>query len=99
MTNVSLFIDFKTGFDTINHEILLSKLELDGFKGARLNFSLDYLSDRTMVTVINKVNCETSFIRCGVARGSILRPLLFLLYVYHLLKCNLLSDVRIYAED
>lgn len=48
MTNVSLFIDFKTGFDTINHEILLSKLELDGFKGASLNVSLDYLSDRTL---------------------------------------------------
>ena len=92
MTNVNLFNDFEMGFDTINktmHEILLSKLELDGFKDARLNFSLNYLSDRTQVTVINQVNSETSFIRCGVPRGSILGPLLFLLYIYDLPNCNL----------
>ena len=98
MTNISLFIDFKKGFDSIYHEILLSKLELDGFKGASLNFFRDYLSNRTLVTVINKVNSETSFIRCGVPRGSILSPQVFLSYVYDLPNCNLLSDVM-YADD
>ena len=62
LTNAILFIDFKKGFaDTINHEILVSKLGLDEFKEASLNFFRDYLSDRTQVTVINKVNCETSY--------------------------------------
>ena len=72
LTNAILFIDLKKAFDTIDHEILLLKLELYGFKGASLNLLRDYLSDRTQVTVINNVNSETSFISCGVPQGSIL---------------------------
>ena len=52
-----------------------------------------------VVTVINNVNSETSFISCGVPQGSILGPLLFLLYINDLPNCNLLSDVRMYADD
>ena len=99
LTNAILFIDLKKAFDTIDHEILLSKLELYGFKGTSLNLFSDYLSDRTQVTVINNVNSETSFISCGVPQGSILGPLLFLLYINDLPNCNLLSDVRMYADD
>ena len=94
-----LFIDLKKAFDTIDHEILLSKLELYGFKGVSLNLFRDYLSDRTQVTVINNVNSETNFISCGVPQGSILGPHLFLLYINDLPNCNLLSDVRMYADD
>ena len=99
LTNAILFIDLKKAFDTIDHEILLSKLELYGFKGASLNLFRDYLSDRTQVTVINNVKSETSRIRCGVPQGSILGPLLFLLYINDLPNCNLLADVRMYADD
>ena len=99
LTNAILFIDLKKAFDTIDHEILLSKLELYGFKGVSLNLFRDYLSDRTQVTVINNINSETSFISCGVPQGSILGPLLFLLYINDLPNCNLLSDVRMYADD
>ena len=84
---------------TIDHEILLSKLELYGFKCVSLNLFRDYLSDRTQVTVINNVNSETSFISCGVPQGSILGPLLFLLYINDLPNCNLLSEVRMYADE
>ena len=99
LTNAILFIDLKKALDTIDHEILLSKLELYGFKGVSLNLFRDYLSDRTQVTVINNINFETSFISCGVPQGSILGPLLFLLYINDLPNCNLLSDVRMYADD
>ena len=101
LTNTILFIDLRKAFDTIDHEILLSKLELYGFKGVSLNLFREYLSDRTQdqVTVINNVNSETRFISCGVPQGSILGPLLFLLYINDLPNCNLLSDVRMYADD
>ena len=81
LTNDILFIDLKKAFDTIDHEILLSKVELYGFKGASLNLFRDYLSDRTQVTVINNVKSESSRMRCGVPQGSIVGPLLFLLYI------------------
>ena len=64
--NAILFIDLKKTFDTIDHRILLSKLELYGFKGASINLFRDFLSGRTQITVINNVNSETSFIRCEV---------------------------------
>ena len=99
LTNAIMFIDLKKAFDTIDHGILLSKLELYGFKGASLDLFRDYHSDRTQVTVINNVNSETSFIRCGVLQGTILGPLLFLFYINDLPNCNLLSDVRMYADD
>ena len=97
LTNAILFIDSKN--NTIDHEILLSILELYGFKGASLKLFRDYLSDRSQVIVINNVNSETSFINCGVPQGSILGPLQFLLYINDLPNCKLLSDVGMYADD
>ena len=90
MTNAILFID---------HEIPLSKLELYGLKGASIKLFRDYLSDRTRITVINNVKSETSLIYCGVPQGSILGPVLFLLYINDLPNSNLLSHVRMYADD
>ena len=58
LTNAILFIDFKKGFDAINHEILLSKLELDRFKGASLIFFSRLPLWQNSVPVINKANCE-----------------------------------------
>ena len=60
------------------------------FKGASINLFRDLLSGRTQVTVINNVNSETSFIRCGVPEESFLGPLLFLLYINELPNCNLI---------
>ena len=65
----------------------------------RLKRFRNYLSDRTQITVINTVNSNISFIHCRVPQGSILRPLLFLIYINDLPNCNLLSGVRMYADD
>ena len=85
LTNAILFIDLKKAFDSIDHEILLSKLELYGFKGVSLNLFRDYLSDKTQVTVINNVNSETSFISCGVLKVQSSAPY----YFYYTLMISL----------
>ena len=77
LTYAILFIDLKKAFDTTDHEILLSKLELYGLKGASLKLFRDYLSDRTRVRVINNLNSETSFMQCVVLQGSTLGPYYF----------------------
>ena len=85
LTNATLFIDLKKAFDTTDHEILLSKLELYEFKGVSLNLFRDYLSDRTQVTVINNVNSETSFLSCGGLKVQSLAPY----YSYYTLMISL----------
>ena len=99
LTNAVLFIDLKKAFHTTDHDTLLAKLELYGLRGTSLNHFRNYLSDRTQVSVLDNVQSEINYIRCAVPRGSILGPLLFLLYVKDLRNCNLLSDVRMYADD
>ena len=90
---------YKRAFDAIDLKNLLSKLDFYGFMSARLKRFRNYLSDRTQITVINTVNSNISFIHCGVPQGSILRPLLLLIYINDLRNCNLLSGVRMYADD
>ena len=63
LTNTILFTDLKKAFDSTEREILLSKLELYGFKGASLNLFRDYLSDRTQVTVIAAERASSNIIR------------------------------------
>ena len=64
---------------------------------ARLKRFRNYVTDRTQITVINTVNSNISFMHCGVLQSSILRPLLFLIYINDL--PNRLSGVRMYADD
>ena len=75
-----ILIDLQKAFDTINHEILLGKLHAIGFSEKTVAWFKSYLSDRAFKVNINN-NSDLSKINCGVPQGSILGPLLFLLYV------------------
>ena len=72
-----IFIDVKKAFDTINHEILLKKLELYGFRDRSLSLLHSYLDDCKQYSSINGIYSNTTDVKCGVPQGSVLGPLLF----------------------
>ena len=76
-----IFIDLKKAFDTVNHSILLSKLNHYGVRSKVYDWFHSYLSNRVQFVCINGHNSDSLPITCGVPQGSILGPLLFLLYI------------------
>ena len=78
---VGIFLDFQKAFDTVNHKILLGKLNCYGICGIALDWFSSYLRNRSQTVVYNEQESEMKETLCGVPQGSILGPLLFLLYI------------------
>ncbi len=94
----SIFIDLCKAFDTVDHSILLSKLECYGIRGIPNKLIRNYLSERTQLTLVNGKKSRFKTINCGVPQGSILGPLLFLIYLNDLPNASAF-DVRLFADD
>lgn len=95
----SVFLDFTKAFDTINHNILFSKLQSYGVTGPTLTFLQNYLLDREYVVYTNGAFSDAKIINQGVPQGSILGPLLFLLYINDLPNCLNSCHCILYADD
>jgi hypothetical protein len=94
-----IFIDLKKAFDTIDHKILLRKLHSYGVDEIALTWFNSYLSDRKQKCYVNGSLSTTLSISCGVPQGSIIGPLLFLIYINDLPDCLNEGLPRMYADD
>ena len=89
VNGVIILLDLKKAFDTVNHNILLKKLEYFGFDCSSIAFFHSHLSNRKQLCVVNGFPSELGPISCGIPQGTILGPLLFLIYV---LRSSKLSE-------
>ena len=93
------FIDLQKAFDTVDHKILLSKLANYGVRGLAKKWFSSYLSDRQQFVSIQNSVSESKSILHGVPQGSVLGPLLFLIYINDLPNAISNSDTFLFADD
>jgi hypothetical protein len=94
-----LFLDFSKAFDTVNHEILLRKLNHYGIRSVANDWLASYLHDRSQYCTLNNKFSTTSNIVCGIPQGSILGQILFLIYINDLGTIFDDLSVFLFADD
>ena len=96
---LSIFIDFSKAFDTVPHDLLIKKMEFYGIRGALNDWFKDYLSNRSQKTSIDGYLSNTDSISLGVPQGSVLGPILFLLFINDLPNISKLFYTILFADD
>ena len=94
-----MFLDFAKAFDTVDQIILLSKLQNYGIRGVAKDWFESYLTNLKQVVKIGNILPEQKFMTCGVPQGSILGPILFLLYINHVKNSLKILKFFLFADD
>jgi len=97
--NLVIFLDLQKAFDTVNHVLLLGKLEACGITDDALNLLASYLADRKQTCQVNGKQSGLRSISCEIPQGSILGPLFFLVYINDLPNCLKHTTPRMFADD
>lgn len=95
----SMFLDLRKAFDSVSHDILLSKMYHYGVRGVPLAWLRSYLSNRTQCVALNGVSSVSSRVTCGVPQGSVVGGLLFLIFFNDFPNCSKYFKFTLFADD
>ena len=95
----AIYLDYAKAFDKVDHQLLLAKLKLYGFPDQLLNWVCSFLTGRTQNVVLDGVHSYVSMIISGVPQGTVLGPILFILFINDMESCVKHSKIRFFADD
>ena len=96
---INIYLDISKAFDTIDHIILIDKLKYYDVHGTNLNLFSSYLDNRKQYTEIDNIKSNMLSITTGVPQGSIVGPLLFIIYINDFAQACTFFNFLIYADD
>ena len=95
----SIYLDYAKAFDKVDHSLLLQKLHSYGIRGKLLTWLSNYLNNRSQVVAINGAKSYPASVMSGVPQGTVLGPVLFILYLNDLTRCIRHSVISSFADD
>lgn len=96
---LSVFLDLQKAFDTVNHEILLSKLQGYGIREHIFKWMESYLNNRQQYVQFNECTSKLETVVCGIPQGSVIGPKLFILFINDMYEATKKMSLLLFADD
>ncbi len=95
----AIYLDYAKAFDKVDHQLLIKKLRRYGFHDRLIAWIESFLTDRSQHVVLNGISSFAAAVLSGVPQGSVLGPLLFILFINDMKVCIKSSVIRFFADD